>query len=83
MLRASDELDANTIFADNTKGAVEIFGGTLDDETSTWVALKGDARYMVTGGVTVQQVLTIKPGAKFDFGNDISFRPRSPAHSSP
>ncbi len=69
-----DELDANTIFADNTKGAVEIFGGTLDDETSTWVALKGNARYMVTGGVTVQQVLTIKPGAKFDFGNDIFFQ---------
>ena len=69
-----DELDANTTFADNTKGAVEIFGGTMDDEASTWVALKDNARYVVTGGVTIQQVLTIKPGAKFDFDNDIFFQ---------
>ena len=69
-----DELDANTTFSGNTQGAVEIFGGTLDDETSTWVALKDDAHYVVTGGLDIQRSLTIKPGATFDFDNDVFFQ---------
>ena len=69
-----DELDINTTFTGNTKGAVEIFGGTLDDETSTWVALKDDAHYVVTSGVTIQRSLTIQPGASLYFDNDVYFQ---------
>ncbi len=67
------EIDANTTFTDNTKGAVEIFGGTLDEGSGTWVALKDGAKYFVTGGITVRDQLTIEAGALFEFDNNIPF----------
>ncbi len=67
------EVDANTTFTDNTKGAVEIFGGTLDEGPGTWVALKDGAKYIVTGGITVRDQLTIGAGALFEFDNNIPF----------
>ncbi len=70
--RAS-EIDANTTFTDNTKGAVEIFGGTLNEGPATWVALKDGAKYMVTSGFTIRDQLTIEAGALFEFGNDVFF----------
>ena len=67
-----DALDGNTSFSGNTEGAVEIFASTLDDEPSTWVALKEGATYNVTGGLTIRRSLTIKPGAQFSFESDVS-----------
>ncbi|MGB3851764.1 MAG: PKD domain-containing protein [Tunicatimonas sp.] len=66
-------IDINSSFTDNVQGAVGIFGSTLNDETSEWVALKDDARYLVTGNLDIQRSLTIQPGAKFDFQNDVFF----------
>ncbi len=68
-----DAIDINTSFTDNVQGAVGIFGSTLNDETSEWVALKDGARYLVTGNIDIQRSLTIQPGAKFDFQNDVFF----------
>ena len=66
-----DAIDINSSFVDNTQGDVGIFNSTLNDETSRWVALKDGARYVVSGNVDVQRSLTIQPGAKFDFLNDV------------
>ncbi|WKN44407.1 PKD domain-containing protein [Tunicatimonas pelagia] len=67
------EIDVNTTFTDNTKGAVEIFGGTLNEGPGTWVALKDGAKYIVTGGITIRDQLTIEAGALFEFDNNIPF----------
>ena len=68
-----DELDRNTTFSGNTKGSVEIFGGTLEDAASRWVALRDGAQYTVTGYVTIQRSLTVQAGAQFKFANDVGF----------
>lgn len=70
-----DALDGNTTFANNSFAEVEIFGSSLSDiKDVTWTALSGDAYYRVTGRLDINGVLTIAPGALFEFDEDVDVR---------
>ncbi|MBV6640744.1 MAG: hypothetical protein KI791_08500 [Cyclobacteriaceae bacterium] len=70
-----DALDGNTTFSNNSFAEVEIFGSSLSDiKDVTWTALSGDAYYRVTGRLDINGVLTIAPGALFEFDEDVDVR---------
>ena len=62
-------LDAATTFADNTVGAVEVFGSTIV-ENITLVDLSGDAYYYVSGSLTANADLTIEAGTELRMEED-------------
>ena len=71
----ADALDGATIFSNNQSAAVEIFGTTYEDSrTSTWKALNGSAAYRVTGNVDIDGALTIEPGVRMEFDEDVLVR---------
>lgn len=70
-----DALDGNTTFSNNSFAEVEIFGSSLSDiKDVTWTALSGDAYYRVTGRLDINGILTIAPGALFEFDEDVDVR---------
>ena len=70
-----DALDGNTTFSNNSFAEVEIFGSSLSDiKDVTWTALNGDAYYRVTGRLDINGVVTIAPGALFEFDEDVDVR---------
>ena len=70
-----DALDGNTTFSNNSFAEVEIFGSSLSDiKDVTWTALSGDTYYRVTGRLDINGVLTIAPGALFEFDEDVDVR---------
>ena len=62
-------LDAATTFADNTVGAVEVFGSTIVEDI-TLVDLSGDAYYYVSGDLTANADLTIEAGTELRMEED-------------
>ncbi len=70
-----DALDGNTTFSNNSFAEVEIFGSSLDaTKDVTWNALSGNAYYRVTGRLDINGVVTIAPGALFEFDEDVDVR---------
>ena len=62
-------IDEGTSFSGNGWNGVEIFESELT-ESATWVSLQGDAKYGVSGDLTLKGALTINPGATFEFDTD-------------
>lgn len=73
-------IDVNTTFTNNKDNVVAIFESTFNDEAKyndesnpRWIALNGEARYLITGGISVESDLNIAPGAYFMVGEEIVF----------
>lgn len=62
-------MDEGTSFSGNGWNGVEIFESDLT-ESATWVSLQGDAKYDVSGDLSVKGALEIDPGATFEFDID-------------
>ncbi|MCF8339289.1 MAG: right-handed parallel beta-helix repeat-containing protein [Bacteroidales bacterium] len=62
-------IDEGTSFSGNGWNGVEIFESELT-ESATWVSLQGDAKYGVSGDLTLKEALTVDPGATFEFDTD-------------
>lgn len=72
-------LDEATEISENSDDAVLIFSSTLDSNAryreganEEWVALQGDARYLINGKLNVDDDLTIAEGAYLTFADGVS-----------
>ncbi len=70
-------MDKNTTFTANKDNVVAVFESALNDNANfsnaasqVWVALSGDARYLVTGKIVLENDLTVAPGAYFMFAEE-------------
>lgn len=64
-------IDENTTFSGN-EYAVDIFGSeSAEGDELTYINLSGDASYYVTGDLENNAELTIDPGAKFEFRQNV------------
>ncbi|ALO15068.1 hypothetical protein L21SP5_01418 [Salinivirga cyanobacteriivorans] len=69
-IKQAGQIDAQTTFASNNAD-VEIFGSTLSqNDVITLANLAGDARYLLSGNISIEGELNIDPGALFDVATD-------------
>jgi hypothetical protein len=64
-------IDEATAFSNNEWDGIEIYQSTLNEE-SNWVALKDDARYRISGHLSIEAGLTLEPGVYLAFDEDKS-----------
>ena len=68
-------IDAATTFADNgdtdkRENLVRIYDSSLSED-QTWTALNSNASYVMVGNVTLNAELTVSPGTRLEFQEDI------------
>ena len=68
-------IDDATTFTDNSdtdkrENVVRIYDSSLSND-QTWTALSDDASYVMVGNVTLSAELTVSPGARLEFGEDV------------
>lgn len=71
-------VDAATTITENTEDVVAILQSTFnidanfsDDNNPGWVALNGEARYLITDKLTIDDDLVVAPGAHFMINEDV------------